>query len=656
MMTISAQSQKTISLQMYQIFVGRWESANIRDHKGRVFTSLAKMPFERLKAIGIDTLYLLGVFDNRGPILVEEEEGDNLESRHDRCPSIFAISDHQNTNPLLGKKSELKELIKTLHKKDFKVVLDFVPNHTSTNHSWIKAHPDYYHQNESGLMREFSGDVYKLNYNNTSLRSEMETVLKTLVSWGADGVRCDMAHLIPIEFWQSAITIIKKKHPKFIFIAESYESSIFDWSNTQKLIDVGFDLVYHHALYENLKTALTRDKRIEYLESHVDFVKKNPNLGDHLLNYLSNHDDSFPGNRQDIPIMRDRLKGLPGSWLTYNGIINGRTTRLAHHYLDTLPNEQNELMTLIKTEKFPSINNKTDEFTLALDIGGSKIESALVNENFQTSQIRKVATEKSGFGNFITQLLEIINSYLQENNAISALSIAVPGILDEKGKIEFAGGNLHFLNQKNIKTTLEKECTLPITIENDSNCFALGEALYGAGKNHRTVVGITWGTGIGAGIVIDQKLFKGSGGAGEIGHIPVTTTNQSILCGCGKANCLEVYASGAAIQNQYAELGGSIPNAKVVDIVNSQEMIAIAIIDQAVIFLAEAIVAVVNLLSPDCIVIGGGISQIDARVFMKLEKLVADQEIKSIHQTKIVKHELGNAALVGAAILRESTQ
>lgn len=650
-MTRPAQDQKRPAPQIFQIFTGRWESANIRDHAHQVFKILSSMPFEHLQDIGINTIYLLGVFENKGPIIVSQEEGEDISQRMDRCPSVFAISNHQDTNPLLGSVEELKEFIRVLQNKGFKVILDFVPNHTSTNHPWITEHPYYYHQLHGTHVREFSGDVCKLDYNLQAVRSEMRTIVETIADWGADGVRCDMAHLIPVDFWKNTITAIKIKHRNFMFIGESYESSVFEWANTNALIEAGFDYLYHHALYENIKLVVAEGPKAEgFLEGHVKYIAKHPELSNHLLNYVANHDDCFPGNLDQMYAILGKLKKPHDAWLLYNGLLNGHLRRLAHHYLDILPDKDNELWHI--TEKAKAIvAAKKETYILTLDIGGSKIESALVDKNYQTHKQAKVPTENGDYAKFIVQLSTIIKSYVDQNVVISGIAVAVPGILSLEGEIVFAGGNLHFLNQKNIKDALEKEHSLPIIIENDSNCFALGEALYGAGVGHSTVVGITWGTGIGSGIVIDQKLFRGSGGAGEIGHIPVTTTNQSILCGCGKANCLEVYAGGASIQKQYRELGGKIPEAKVIDIVNSDEVIAIAVIDQAVIFLAEAIVAVINILSPDCIVLGGGISQIDARVFKKLEKLIATQEIRSINQAKIVKHALANAALVGAAIL-----
>jgi predicted NBD/HSP70 family sugar kinase len=323
-----------------------------------------------------------------------------------------------------------------------------------------------------------------------------------------------------------------------------------------------------------------------------------------------------------------------------------------------LPDTQNEVVTPTsdltildpaKTNQSLNINHQSS--VIALDIGGSKIASAMVDQNYLTGQISQVPTVKTNFADFFVQVKNLIDNYLNSKADITAIAIALPGVLDDQGKTQFAGGNLPYLTGHNLKLELGQYYNLPIAMENDARCFTLGEVFMGAGRGYNTVVGITWGTGIGAGIVIDGQIFKGAGSAGEIGHIPVTTSNLSIQCGCGKANCLEVYASGAAIVREYHGMGGSAEINDVAEIVHSQEVAAIAVLDQAVIFMAEIIVAVINCLDPDCIIIGGGLSQIDDRIFNKLRLLVANQEIRSLQQTIILKKQLPNAALIGATKL-----
>lgn len=630
---------------IYQVFTGRWESANIKDHKEKVFATLSSLSFENLIKIGIDTIYLMGVFNNKGPIIVESEEGIDLQKKSHRYPSPFAISDHTSTNSDLGSINDLKKLISTLQKKGFRVILDFVPNHTSTVHPWVETHPEYYVVGGS-FVKEFSGDVYKLNYQNPSLKDEMIKVLKIIQKWGADGVRCDMAHLVPLDFWKHAISTIKSINNEFTFIAEAYSGSSFDYQVISDHIEVGFDGVYHHALYDNLKKVYLENQPKSFIKDHISYINSRSDLNTKLINYIENHDDHSPvTNKDDLSDALNLLYSCKGSTLLYNGTLNLFNRRIAHHFIDILPDEYNEIF------NSPKIKSAEFKNVIALDIGASKIESAIVNEKYQLDNINKQPTIKTNFQDFVKQIITTINKLHQDQRNVHSISIALPGIIDFSGNIKFAGGNLPFLSNKNLKTELEKHFQVPIYIENDSNSFALGEAIMGAGRNFNIVFGITWGTGIGSGIVFNKKLFKGAGAAGEIGHIPITSANQSIKCGCGKSNCLEKYASGSAIQNQYKEMGGKISDATVEDIVNSKEPIATALIDQAVQYLAEGITAVINLINPEIIIIGGGLSHIKNDVFTKLEKTIKKYDIDSIHKTVIVKKELKNAALIGSAII-----
>ncbi|MFC1653973.1 ROK family protein [Patescibacteria group bacterium] len=636
---------------IYQVFVGRWESANIIDHEGQVFNRLKNIPFENLKKIGVNTIYLLGIFDNQGPIIVSEEEGQNLNTAPNRCPSVFAISNHKSTNPKLGTTNEFRELISLLKSKGFHIIVDFVPNHTGTTHPWIKDHPKYYLQKNGKIITEFSQDVCKLDYSNQELREEIIQVLETIIDWGVDGFRCDMAHLIPGDFWSSTIQKLKSEYRNLIFIAEAYSNSIFDLNLTKEMIRLGFDGVYHAALYENIKKVYENNKPESYLNDHLSYIKSRTDIRDHLVNYLSNHDDGLPkGAENHLNELLQKILKQPGSALIFNGLINGQMERLAHHYIEILSDKKNETFNISdKSMKIFSIRNSRS--VISLDIGASKIESAVVNDEFEINNTDKQPTNKNSFQDFTNQIKSVINTHLENNPSAHAISIALPGIISQSGIVRFSGGSLPFLSQKNLKLELEKHFELPIFLENDANCFALGEAVMGAGRNYSTVFGITWGTGIGSGIVIDQKLFEGAGAAGEIGHIPITTSNQSITCGCGKSNCLEIYASGSAIQNQYKEMGGEIENASVQDIVNSKEAIAIALIDQAVEYLAEIIAASIDMMNPEIIIIGGGLSQIEEGVFSKLKRTVRKHEINSIQKTIIVKKELPNAALIGAALI-----
>jgi glycosidase len=329
---------------LYQLFVGRAREASIREHAGQVFERLCLLDWKNLiQRHGLNLIYLLGVFDNRGPIVVTEEEGERLDmNAPDRLPSPFAISNHTALNPLLGTDKSFGKLVSVIQGCGGRVIVDFVANHTALNHPWVKEHPEYYFKDPasgSGLRHEFSGDVVKLDYGNGEMRDAQLEILRYITELGVDGVRCDMAHLVPVDFWAKAISAVKTGSPGFGFAAEAYSDSVFCWSTLEELLKAGFDGVYHEFLYRNLRNVFVSRQPMEYLAGHLNFVLKYQHRS-RLINYMANHDD--PLFEQCAPLQEGLmalLMFLPGTTFVYNGQLNGFTRRLKHHRFDPLPEE-----------------------------------------------------------------------------------------------------------------------------------------------------------------------------------------------------------------------------------------------------------------------------------------------------------------------------
>ncbi len=336
---------------IYQIFCGRWE----REDEGTSFwEGLINTDWERVTNLGARTIYLLGVWDNQGPVLVKEEEGVNLENWENRVPSMMAISNHKQNNPELGSEEQLRQLIVSLHEKGLKVIADFVPNHTSTAHPWLESNPEYYKKINEDFVYEFSGDVVKLDYDNAQLRAEMTNVLMRISGLGFDGVRCDMAHLVPEDYWQEAITAVKSAKEGFGFIAEAYDASPFDQSRTFALLGAGFDAVYDQFFYKNTINVVGGNHPSAEIAAHLNYVNEQLR-GGKVVQYAGNHDDPPLGNREKneeksalIDKYRQALTALVlfggGVGMFTNGFLRGTSTRLAHHYAEKLPREQNELL------------------------------------------------------------------------------------------------------------------------------------------------------------------------------------------------------------------------------------------------------------------------------------------------------------------------
>ena len=335
---------------IFQVFCGRWEQANVTQHPGKVFQELAKYDWGALKAtLQVTHVYLLGVWQNSGPILVQKENDLDISKNKNRCPSPFAVSQHTLPNPLLGTNEEFRELIRLIHNSHLSVLVDFVPNHTGMTHPWVSEKPEYYKKNKNQeIQTAFSGDVAELNYENETLCKEMNTVLEAVAAFGVDGVRADMAHLIPMFFWKDAIQQLRVTHPGFLFLAEAYGTSVFDLETQENLMDVGFDAIYDEPLYKNIK-AYGNGGSLSDVMGHFNYVNKH--RAHNWMHYVSNHDDTFPLDASKAEIWQAIVLLLPGWHLLYNGTLQGFEGRLAHHIIDIMVEAHTKPSTLSQTLK-----------------------------------------------------------------------------------------------------------------------------------------------------------------------------------------------------------------------------------------------------------------------------------------------------------------
>jgi alpha-amylase len=331
---------------IYQYFCGRQEEADLIKDQGKVFKKMWSFDWDKLAKAGFEVVYLLGIWDYRGPLIVTTEDSQNVSDNSLRVPSIFAVSNHTEPHPDLGTRKDLIELIKIIQTNKLKVMVDFVPNQTATTHTWVKEHPEYYQRENNGFKAAFSGDVYLLDYQNQQLRFEMGQILREIVSYGIDGIRCDMAHWVPLDFWDDSIPKLKEDKPDLIMLAEAYSDSIFNWLPLTDLMTAGFNLVYHEFPYRLMKQVWNDNMPIEYFTGHINYLPK-MNTGNTLVNYLANHDDPILPNILRLnQAMTSLLIMLPGSMLIPNGQLNNFDHRLAHHTAELLPKEYSELTNL----------------------------------------------------------------------------------------------------------------------------------------------------------------------------------------------------------------------------------------------------------------------------------------------------------------------
>lgn len=293
----------------------------------------------------------------------------------------------------------------------------------------------------------------------------------------------------------------------------------------------------------------------------------------------------------------------------------------------------------------------------AIDIGGTTIKMAFLTVEGDIIRKWSIPTDRADGGtNIVSHIVRSFSAELKQNGRttvdVIAVGVGAPGPVDPiEGTISGAV-NLGWVNHYPLKKLLEEALKLPVFIENDANCAALGEMWRGAGNGTGDLVCITIGTGVGGGIVSKGMIMTGvSGSAGEIGHITVVPEN-GILCNCGKHGCLETVASATGILNLYKEEGKEAPNARAVFLQASKgDEAAKRVIDRCAFYLGLAIGNIANTMNPAKIVVGGGVSEAGDALLVPLERYVRQFTFpRAMEVLSIGKAMLGNdAGVIGAA-------
>ncbi|VVB60316.1 N-acetyl-D-glucosamine kinase [uncultured archaeon] len=244
---------------------------------------------------------------------------------------------------------------------------------------------------------------------------------------------------------------------------------------------------------------------------------------------------------------------------------------------------------------------------------------------------------------------------------INGVGISMPGFTDKKGKVIFGGGTLTSLVGVNLKKELEDRTKFPVFIENDANCFALAEAVHGAGKRYNAVLGVIWGTGIGGGLVINKKIYSGAfKDSLEFGHMVIDPNLTSgPKCGCGHYGCLEMLASGKNISRRYYELGGKIKNAGAREVYLSSEPAAKKAISDAIHYLGLGLADMVDAFNPEVIVMGGSVSRFPPAVYGRLKKEIKKYALPVLAKNiLLVRYKISaDEGILGAAeVVRYSTE
>ena len=285
---------------------------------------------------------------------------------------------------------------------------------------------------------------------------------------------------------------------------------------------------------------------------------------------------------------------------------------------------------------------------IGIDLGGTKIEGILVDETFETIERKRIPTNQDdGYDSILQSIKNLILELAQESDRKASIGICTPGALStDSGLIK--NSNTQCLIGHDLKNDLQQLLNQDISIENDANCFALAEATLGAGKNSNLIFGVIIGTGVGGGIIIDGKIHHGRTNiAGEWGHHCLHYQGNS--CYCGNQGCVETYISGPALEKNWFDLSGL--NQSLPEIIQNTDNPKFD--NWKKMFLNDfglSLSNVIDVLDPDMIVLGGGLSNINF-LYDEGKNAVYEKVFSDIVDTPIVKNELGDSAGVFGACL-----
>jgi glucokinase len=311
-------------------------------------------------------------------------------------------------------------------------------------------------------------------------------------------------------------------------------------------------------------------------------------------------------------------------------------------------------------------------FALAIDLGGTKVAAAIVGEDGTIVACATRPTEAQKGGDWVLNrikeaALEALETSKLHPAQLVGVGMGTPGVVDsEKGIMLSEAVNIPEWKGRNLKAELERVLGIPVFVENDANAAGLGEFVFGAGKGAKSLVFVAVGTGIGGAVIINGELVHGASfAAGELGHISIDP--NGLKCGCGNYGCIELYASGPAIAQRAREFVLAGVDTKLASMCSPEELTAehVAKAAQEGDFLAQSVLAesgrllgvalagIVNLLNPDCIVIGGGVAQAGDWLLEPIRWEVKRRALPDATKAlQIVPAALGtNAGVLGAAAL-----
>jgi fructokinase len=290
---------------------------------------------------------------------------------------------------------------------------------------------------------------------------------------------------------------------------------------------------------------------------------------------------------------------------------------------------------------------------IGIDLGGTKIEVIAIEDDGGEAYRDRVETPRGSYDGTIAAIAALVAGAERATGRAASVGVGMPGILSPAtGLVKNA--NSTWLNGRPFDRDLAAALGRPVRFANDANCFALSEAVDGAAAGAAVVFGVIIGTGTGGGVVVDGRVLVGPDAiAGEWGHNPLPWPDAAEwpgpACYCGRRGCIETFLSGNGLSMADAEAGGGGREAKV--LARATDAHAAAAIERYCGRAARALATVINLLNPDVIVLGGGLSNID-RLYSRVPELWTEWVFSDEVSTRLVRARHGDSSGVrGAAWL-----
>ncbi len=300
------------------------------------------------------------------------------------------------------------------------------------------------------------------------------------------------------------------------------------------------------------------------------------------------------------------------------------------------------------------------KYTIGIDVGGTNLKFGVINSTgkivsrFRLDTKRYLRSKVKLIDALSQSVLDVIAEKNIKTKDVLGIGVGLPGLINSKAGIVNLLPNIPGWKNVPFKTILQKKLKIPTFIENDVNLITLGEWKYGAGRGVKNLICMTLGTGVGAGLILNNEIYQGEGFvAGELGHMPINERGPD--CPCGGSGCLERYVGNKYLMEKAGKIfkNKNIRLEDVHDLASKGNIRAVQFWEETATHIGNGLVGVINLLNPRLVIIGGGVSNNYKYMSKTINKIVQKRAMKvQAKMVKVTRAKLGDdAGIIGAQVL-----